>query len=160
MLVTAIDTKEQIHKDVAWLAPNRKYYTSEEAYVKWKRKQINARYYKKHKELNKMAEKTKREVQRKLKTMLSNLKNKKNVRMIIADGVSKIKNFEYDDFYRNCVQNTYGIWLGSGITDQYTIKSSTYNKQTRSEITNDFGYIVEKGNATYIKLLDFYTEDL
>lgn len=67
MLVTAIDTKEQIEKDVAWLAPNRKYYTSEEAYVKWKRKKINAKYYRKHKRLNEMAEKSKSEIQRKLK---------------------------------------------------------------------------------------------
>ena len=96
---------------------------------------------------------------RKLKTAFSNLKNSRNVKVIFADSVSNLKTFEYDDFYRNCVQPTNGIWLGSGLTDQYTIKTSTYNKQTRSEIENDFGYLVEKGAAIYVKLLDFYTED-
>ena len=100
------------------------------------------------------------DITRKLKTMLSNLKNKKNVRVIIADSANKIKAIEYDDFYRNCVQPTSAIWLGSGITDQYVVKTSTYNKQTRSQIENDFGYLVEKGNAIYVKLLDFYTEDI
>ena len=96
---------------------------------------------------------------RKLKTTFSNLKNSKNVRVVFADSVSNIKSYEYDDFFKNCVQPANGIWLGSGITDQYTIKCSTYNKQTRSEIPNDFGYLVDKGSAIFVKLLDFYTED-
>ena len=58
-----------------------------------------------------------------------------------------------------CVQATNAIWLGSGITDQFTIKCSTYTKETRSQIPNDFGYNIDRGNATYVKLLDFYRED-
>ena len=96
---------------------------------------------------------------RKLKTAFSNVKNFKNVRIIFADAVTKIKMFEYEDFYRNCVQSIYAIWVGSGITDQFTIKSSTYNKVTRSQIPNDFGYNVDRGNAIQIKLLEFYTEE-
>ena len=99
------------------------------------------------------------DTQRKLKTLFSNLKNKKNIRIVIADSVSKLKVFEYEDFYRNCVQPTTAIWLGSGITDQYTLKCSTYTRETRSQIPNDFGYNLERGNATLIKLLDFYTEE-
>ena len=99
------------------------------------------------------------ETQRKIKTLFSNLKNKKNIRVILADAVSKLKAFEYEDFYRNCVQPIYAIWLGSGITDQYTIKSSTYTRETRGQIPTDFGYNVDRGNATLIKLLDFYTQE-
>jgi S-DNA-T family DNA segregation ATPase FtsK/SpoIIIE len=99
------------------------------------------------------------EKQRKLKTMLSNLKNKKDIRVIIADSISKIKMFEYEDFYKNCVQPTNAIWVGNGIVDQFTIKSSTYNKETRSQIPSDFGYKVDKGTSTLVKLLDFYTEE-
>ena len=57
------------------------------------------------------------------------------------------------------IQPIYGIWIGSGITEQYTIKSSTYTKETRSQIESDFGYNVDRGNAYLIKLLDFYTKD-
>ena len=45
------------------------------------------------------------------------------------------------------------------IVDQFTIKCSTFNKETRAQIPNDFGYIVERGNATLVKLLDFYSEE-
>ena len=77
------------------------------------------------------------EDQNKLKKILLDIKQKQHIKIIISDSVSKIKNFEYDDFYRENVQPIYGIWIGSGITEQYTIKSSTYTKETRSQIEND-----------------------
>ena len=93
------------------------------------------------------------------KDVLVNIKNKPNVRVIFIDSVSRIKTFEYESFYTNNVQSMYGIWIGSGITDQFTIKSSTYNKETRAQINNDFGYNVDRGNAILVKLLDFYSND-
>lgn len=99
------------------------------------------------------------ELQNKLKNTLNSLKSKPNIRVIFADAVSKIKNFEYDDFYRENVAPINAIWIGSGITEQFTIKSSTYNRETRAQIPNDFGYNVIRGNAIYIKVLDFYTKD-
>ena len=63
------------------------------------------------------------------------------------------------DFYRENVQPIYAVWIGSGITEQFTIKCSTYNKETRSQIPNDFGYNVDRGNSVLIKLLDFYSKD-
>ena len=96
---------------------------------------------------------------RTLKSLLSNLKNKKNVRVIIADSINKIKNYEYDDFYQNCVQSVYAIWVGSGINDQFTIKCSTYNKDTRGELPTDFGFNVNRGNANLIKTIDFYSKE-
>ena len=94
-----------------------------------------------------------------LKSLLGKIKTIPTVRVIIADAVTKIKSFEYDEFYRENVQPIYAVWIGSGITEQFTIKCSTYNKETRSQIPNDFGYNVERGSATLIKLLDFYTDE-
>ena len=91
--------------------------------------------------------------------MVAGLKSVRNVKFIFADAVGKLKMYEYDDFFKSNVQPINAIWIGSGITDQFTIKSSTYNKQTRSQIENDFGYNVDKGNAKFIKVLDFYTEE-
>ena len=99
------------------------------------------------------------EDQTKLKNILLGIKSKPHIRVIIADSVSKIKNFEYDEFYRENVQAIYGIWIGSGITEQFTIKSSTHTKETRSQIENDFGYNIDRGTATLIKLLDFYSKN-
>ena len=95
----------------------------------------------------------------KFKKILQQIKNTPHIRVIIADAVSKIKTYEYDDFYRENIQPINGIWIGSGITEQFTIKSSTYTRETRAQIESDFGYNVNRGIATLIKLLDFYTKD-
>ena len=93
------------------------------------------------------------------KSILANLKNYKNIRVVIADSVGKIKSIEYEEFFRNSVQTLNAIWIGSGITDQFTIKSSTYTRETRGQIPLEFGFNVTRGNATLVKLLDFYTKD-
>ena len=97
--------------------------------------------------------------QTRLKNILNDLKAKAYIKVIIADAISQIKIFEYEDFYRNNVQPINAIWIGSGITEQFTIKSSTYTKETRSQIDVNFGYNVNRGNATLIKVLDFYTKE-
>ena len=98
-------------------------------------------------------------VKKKVKSIFSEIKGNKNIRIVLADAVSKIKTLEYDEYFRSCVNTSYAIWVGSGIVDQFTIKCSTFNKETRAQIPNDFGYIVERGNATLVKLLDFYSEE-
>ena len=100
-----------------------------------------------------------KEEQKGVKDALASLKDIPNIKVIIADAVTKIKLYEFEEFYRNNVQPINAIWVGSGITDQFTIKSSTYNKQTRSQIPVDFGYNVDRGNARFTKMLDFYTKD-
>jgi hypothetical protein len=96
---------------------------------------------------------------RKVKSLFSNLKNIKNIRVIFIDSIIKLKALEYEDFYKNTVQPINAIWIGSGLTDQYTIKCSTFNKETRAQIPNDFGYKIDRGTAVQIKVLDFYKED-
>lgn len=102
---------------------------------------------------------TNMEMQDKLKQLLQKLKTTPQIKVIFADAVSKIKNIEYDDYYRDNTAPINAIWVGSGITEQFTIKSSTYNRETRAQIPNDFGYNVVRGNAIFIKLLDFYSND-
>ena len=92
-------------------------------------------------------------------TSNQSLKNNPQIKVIIVDAVSKIKIYEYDEFYRNNVQPNNAIWIGSGLTEQFTIKSSTYNKETRSQIENNFGYNIDRGIAKLIKVIDFYTKE-
>ena len=99
------------------------------------------------------------ELSNRFKDLMLKFKETKNVRMIFIDDSSKLKQYEYEDYYRDNVKQTYGIWLSTGLSDQYVIKSTTYNKLTRSELPNDFGFKVEKGIAVLIKLLDFYSQD-
>lgn len=97
--------------------------------------------------------------QTRLKQILNNLKASSQVKVIMVDAVSKLKTYEYDEFYRNNIQPNNAIWVGTGLTEQFTIKSSTYNKETRSPIDNNFGYNIDRGKAELIKVIDFYTKE-
>lgn len=76
MQVLAIDLMKRIDKENAWLAPNKKYYTSEEVYHKLKRKKQNAAYRKKKKREKKQMEKAEEEQKRQQKKADRELRQK------------------------------------------------------------------------------------
>ncbi len=73
---------------------------------------------------------------------------------LLADSVDKFKKVEYDDWYRNTVNNNRGIWVGDGIANQFAIKLTKTSKELYDEIGNRFGYVVERGMPVLIKLLE------
>ncbi len=73
---------------------------------------------------------------------------------ILVDSVDKFKKIEYDDWYRNTVNNNRGVWVGDGIANQFAIKLNKTSKELYDEIGNRFGYIVERGIPILIKLLE------
>lgn len=73
---------------------------------------------------------------------------------VIADSVDKFKKIEYDDWYRNTVNNTRGIWVGDGIANQFAIKLSKTSKELYDEIGNKFGYTVERGIPVLVKFIE------
>lgn len=73
---------------------------------------------------------------------------------VMADSVDKFKKIEYDDWYRNTVNNNRGIWIGDGIANQFAIKLTKTSKELYDEVGNRFGYVVERGMPVLIKLLE------
>ena len=72
---------------------------------------------------------------------------------ILVDTIDKFKKVEYDNWYKTSVSNSDGIWVGEGISEQFTIKIAKVTKELRAEITSEFGYVITKGKAELIKLL-------
>ena len=52
---------------------------------------------------------------------LNKAEQKGNYRFIIVDSASKIKDHEYDTWYKQYIENDNGIWVGNGFDDQYLI---------------------------------------
>jgi len=90
-----------------------------------------------------------------LKLFFENAKRNDKFQFIIVDNDTTLKKFAYEDWYRNNVIANQGIWLGNGITEQYVIKLSKMDKKLYQEIGNKFGYLVENGMPSLIKLIDF-----
>ena len=73
---------------------------------------------------------------------------------ILIDNVDKLKNIAFEPWFKTCVDISSGVWLGSGILDQFVLKLSMSPRELRQELKPGFGIIVEKGKPYIIKLLE------
>lgn len=72
---------------------------------------------------------------------------------ILVDNSDKLKGFAYEAWYKNSVDDSQGVWIGNGISDQYSIKLLSTPRELREEIPEGFGYVVKNGKATLVKLV-------
>ena len=70
---------------------------------------------------------------------------------IVVESSNRLKNHEYDEWYKSYVDGDSGIYVGNGLDDQFLILLSD-----RRGIVNNcgrsFGYVVKQGLPTLIKL--------
>ena len=52
---------------------------------------------------------------------------------IIAENSVRLKNHEYDIWYKNNITGDNGIWIGNGISDQYLIDVNSSNKDIENK---------------------------
>ncbi len=76
-----------------------------------------------------------------------------NIKFILIDTIDNIKSLMYEDWFKANVDLSEGIWIGNGISNQFTLKVTTQSRLLRQEIPANFGYIILKGKAYVIKLL-------
>ncbi len=85
---------------------------------------------------------------------IANAANLETYNFIIIDNVEKIKNLSYEPWLKNNLDSSTGLWLGSGISDQFVLKLSTNPRELREELPPGFGVIATKGKPSIIKLLE------
>lgn len=73
---------------------------------------------------------------------------------ILVETIDHLKNMEYDSWFKSVINPSYGIWLGNGITEQFTIKLAKTPRSLSDEIPNNFGYSIVRGNPKLIKFLE------
>ena len=71
---------------------------------------------------------------------------------IIMENVNKLKNHEYESWYKNYVAGDSGIYIGNGIDDQFAISISD-RKGIVNNCGRSFGYVIKNGNPVLIKLV-------
>ena len=86
------------------------------------------------------------------KEMIEKVEDNPNTTFIIVENVTKIKNHEYDEWYKEYLSKDDGIWVGNGIEDQYVIGLNS-SRNLINYCGESFGYIVNNGQETMIKLL-------
>lgn len=78
------------------------------------------------------------------------------INFIIVDSIDKIKKLEIDSWYRNNVNNSNGIWLGSGIDDQFSLKINKRIPEMKEEVPDNFGFVIKNGKVKYIKIVESF----
>ena len=84
--------------------------------------------------------------------MLNSAEKSAKYTFIVVDSAKRLKNHEYDEWYKHYIDGDSGIYVGNGIDDQFLIQLSD-----RRNIVNNcgcsFGYVVNQGIPTLIKLI-------
>lgn len=80
------------------------------------------------------------------------------INIIIGEQVKTLASFSYEKWYKSGVSNSDGIWVGSGISEQYIMKPSKVTADMHEDIGSEFGYVLQKGKAVRVKLLHQKTE--
>lgn len=85
--------------------------------------------------------------------ILTKAEELKNYSFVLVENYTKLKNREYDDWYKKYISNDSGIWVGNGINDQYLININTSDSDVINNCGESFGYVIDREEPTLIKLL-------
>ena len=86
--------------------------------------------------------------------IIENSKENLKIHFLLVDTPNSLKKYEYDDWYKNSIDSTNGIWVGDGFTEQYSIKPAKIIQQYYESIGTKYGYLVENGNVEFIKFVE------
>ena len=83
-----------------------------------------------------------------------------NILIVVGEQARKASSFVYEKWYKTHLTQTDGIWIGSGVDEQYQIKTSRITSDMHEELSLQFGYSIRKGKAVRLKLLNTDEEGL
>ena len=78
---------------------------------------------------------------------------------IMVDSADNLKKCEFDAWYKAVVSPTRGIWVGDGIANQYSLKSTLSSRQLSATLDNTFGYYVDGSVTVLVKMITEPSDD-
>ena len=95
-----------------------------------------------------------------MEELLSQAASLGTVSIIAIDTPNKLKNHEYDSWYKAYSNEENGIWLGNGVNDQYLINVNLGMRERNNNCGLAFGYSVNPKRSVEIKVVGLQnTED-
>lgn len=76
------------------------------------------------------------------------------INYIIIDTNDKLKNFEYEYWYKSNHNNSECIWLGNGLADQFSINITNRIAEMKKDVPNNFCFVVRKGRVSFVKFIE------
>lgn len=90
--------------------------------------------------------------------ILNKCKEKRNYNFIIVENEQKIKDYSYEEWYKDITNNNI-IWVGDGISEQFVLEVHASNRDIDDNCGKSFGYIGIKNKTVMFKLLGIKEEE-
>ena len=93
---------------------------------------------------------------------LYNIFEKTNlIHFVVVDSIDNFKKYEFESWFKNVSDPGYAIWIGEGISNQFTIKlTRSGDRILQTPIENNFGYSIVNGKHALMKVLEFDPKNL
>ena len=91
---------------------------------------------------------------KKLEELFTLVKASDNTKLILADSTKNLKSIDLDIWYSKVKNNTDGIWVGKGITEQQTFRISRITKEMQNSYSNSYGYVLIESEPVLVKLVE------
>lgn len=75
---------------------------------------------------------------------------------LLINTIDKIKKIEFEPWYKSEVNNNFGIYLGNGISEQFSIKTTPKLDVMKKDIPD--GFVIKRGRVQYVKFLEEFDE--
>ena len=89
----------------------------------------------------------------KFKEILDAQKEILKLTFVFIEVPGSLKKYEYEEWYKNGVNTNDGIWIGNGVSGQYSIKLSVQPSGINT-IENDYAVVIKNGMPTVIKTIN------
>ena len=93
------------------------------------------------------------EVKKDFTDLLTESKKAGNIKYIFVETIDAIKAIAFETWYKGNADMAEGIWIGNGLSNQFTLKVTTASRILRQEVDPGFGYIIKKGKADLMKFI-------
>lgn len=87
------------------------------------------------------------------------LENRQNTNVVLVENVNKLKNYEYEQWFKNYISKDSGIWVGKGINNQYLMTINSDRREILNNCGSSYGYVIRQGNSYLVKLLGMKDSD-
>ena len=62
---------------------------------------------------------------------------------------------DYDNWYGQIKNNVYGLWIGSGVSEQNMFRIGNTTRDMSKPCDNNMGYYISESNSNFVKLIEF-----
>ena len=96
----------------------------------------------------------------KLELALLKCLKKFNIYYVIFDELKKLNLFTSKEWYKTHIKGTDGIWIGKGISRQYSFRINNSSLNMKDDnIDSKFAYVIKDSNPTLVKLINSSEEE-